>query len=93
MSTSFLSRYAFWLSLDDFVFHIDQENLRVRAEQLRTRLSVYPSLVLSQIVLQFLFVLLFWGHASHQLLLSWLAVFYALACGGTCQMVYRIGIN
>jgi response regulator RpfG family c-di-GMP phosphodiesterase len=78
MSTSFLSRYAYWFSLDDFVFHIDQENLRVRAEQLRTRLSVYLSLVLSQVALQFLFVVLFWGHASHQLLLSWLAVFYAL---------------
>lgn len=78
MRASFLSQGAFRFSLDDLFFHIDQENLRVRAEQLRTRLDVYLSLVLSQVVLQFLFVWLFWRQASHQLLLSWLAVFYAL---------------
>ena len=78
MSTSFLSQHAFWFSLDDLFFHIDQENLRVRAEQLRTRLDVYLSLVLSQVVLQFLFVWMFWNQAPHQLLLSWLAIFYAL---------------
>jgi response regulator RpfG family c-di-GMP phosphodiesterase len=78
MSSSFLSQRAFWFSLDDLVFHIDQKNLRVRAEQLRTRLTVYLSLILSQVVLQFLFVVLFWEQAPHQLLLSWLAVFYAL---------------
>ncbi len=78
MNTSLLNRHAFWFSLDDYIFHIDQANLRVRTEQLRTRLSVYPWLVLSQIVLQFLFVVLFWSQASHRLLLSWLAVIYAL---------------
>lgn len=78
MTTSFLSRHDFLFSMDDLVFKIDQENLRVRAEQLRTRLSVYLSLILSQVVLQFLFVYLFWEQAPHQLLLSWLAAFYAL---------------
>ena len=79
MSTSFSSRrHAFWLNLNDSVFHIDQQNLRVRAEQLRTRMAVYPSLVLSQAVLEVLFVWLFWGLTSHQILLSWLAVFYAM---------------
>ncbi|VVC84116.1 HD domain-containing phosphohydrolase [Sideroxydans sp. CL21] len=78
MNTSLLSRHAAWFSLDDFIFHINQANLRVRAEQLRTRLSVYPWLVLSQIILQFLFVILFWSQAPHQLLLSWLAILYAL---------------
>lgn len=67
-----------WFSLDDVFFQIGQENLRVRAEQLRTRLNVYLSLVLSQVVLQILFVWLFWSQASHQYLLSWLAIFYAL---------------
>ncbi len=66
------------LALDDLSFHIDQLNVRVRSEQLRTRLDVYLSLILSQVVLQFLFVVLFWNQAPHQLLLSWLAVFYAL---------------
>ncbi|OIR14658.1 cyclic di-GMP phosphodiesterase response regulator RpfG [mine drainage metagenome] len=78
MNTSLLNRRPFWFSLDDYIFHIDQANLRVRTEQLRTRLSVYPWLVLSQIVLQFLFVLLFWDQALHRLLLSWLAILYAL---------------
>jgi len=78
MSTSFLNQRAFWFSLDDLFFHIDEENLRVRAEQLRTRLDVYLSLVLSQVALQFLFVWMFWNQASHQLLLSWLAIFYGL---------------
>ena len=64
MSTSFSSRrHAFWLNLNDSVFHIDQQNLRVRAEQLRTRMTVYPSLVLSQAALEILFVWLFWGLA------------------------------
>lgn len=78
MIVSIPNLHSFWSGLNDLVFHIDQENLRVRAEQLRTRMAVYLSLVLSQVVLQFLFVVLFWGQAPHRLLLSWLAVFYAL---------------
>ncbi len=66
------------LNLDDLLFHIDEENLRVRAEQLRTRMAVYLPLVLSQMVMQFLLVVLFWEHAPHHWLLSWLAIFYAL---------------
>lgn len=78
MGASFSPRHSFWLYLNDFIFHIDQQNLRVRAEQLRTRMTVYPSLILSQAVLEILFVWLFWEIASHQLLLSWLAVFFAM---------------
>ncbi|MBI5889076.1 MAG: HD domain-containing protein [Nitrosomonadales bacterium] len=78
MNTSISSRHSFWFNLNDFFFHIDQKNLRVRAEQLRTRMTVYPSLVLSQVVLEVLFVWMFWGHAPHQWLLTWLAVFYAM---------------
>ena len=78
MSTAFFGRYSFWMNLNDFVFHIDHQNLRVRAEQLRTRMTVYPSLILSQVVLEVLFVWLFWDHASHELLLSWIAFFYSL---------------
>lgn len=78
MNTSFLTRHSFWFDLNDFVFHIDQNNLHVRAEQLRTRLIVYPSLVLSQVVLEILFVWMFWGQSPHELLLTWLAVFYAM---------------
>ena len=61
-------------------FRIDETNLRVRAEQLRTRMEMYPSLVLSQVVVEPLFVWLFWKQASHQLLLLWLVVIYAAHC-------------
>ncbi len=78
MSISFVSRYFSGINLSDFGFHIDQQNLCVRAEQLRTRVAMYPFLVLSQIVIELLFVWLFWEHAPHDLLLMWLAAFYAL---------------
>jgi response regulator RpfG family c-di-GMP phosphodiesterase len=78
MNTAFFSQRSFWMNLNDFVFHIDQQNMRVRAEQLRTRMTVYPSLILSQVALEVLFVWLFWDHASHELLLSWIAFFYSL---------------
>ncbi|HCI13235.1 MAG: hypothetical protein A2063_04815 [Gallionellales bacterium GWA2_60_142] len=58
-------------------FRIDESNLRIRAEQLRTRMSMYPSLILSQLLLQPLFVWLYWNHAPHYWLLLWLATFYA----------------
>jgi response regulator RpfG family c-di-GMP phosphodiesterase len=78
MIASVFSRMSFLPGLSDWGFHIDQKNLQVRAEQLRTRLAVYRSLVLSQVVLECLFVWLFWSQAPHRLLLAWLAVFYAM---------------
>jgi len=63
MATSIPARHSFWFNLNDHVFHIDQKNLPVRAEQLRTRLAVYPALAISQVVLEFLFVWLFWEEA------------------------------
>ena len=72
------SRHSFWFGLNDYIFHIDQKNLRVRAEQLRTRMTVYPSLILSQVILEFLFVWLFWNQAPHHILLSWLSIIYAM---------------
>ncbi|MFA6120706.1 MAG: HD domain-containing phosphohydrolase [Sideroxydans sp.] len=47
-------------------------------EQLRTRMEMYPSLVLSQIALEPLFVWLFWDHAPHDALLVWLLLCYGL---------------
>ncbi len=78
MDVSNFSRNSFWLNLSDFAFHIDQKNLHVRTEQLRTRMTVYPSLILSQAFLEGLFVLLFWEQAPHYYLLSWLAMFFAM---------------
>lgn len=78
MNISFPSRYFSGISRGDLGFHIDQQNLRVRTEQLRTRMEMLPWLVLSQVVLQLLFVWLFWGQAPHDQLLMWLAAVYAL---------------
>lgn len=65
-------------NISDLGFQITEGNLHIRLEQLRTRMLMYPSLILSQMVLQPLFVWMLWEHASHQLLLLWLALFYAL---------------
>lgn len=59
-------------------FRIDKGNLNIRAEQLRTRMEMYPSLVLSQVALEPLFVWLLWGHAPHDALLLWLMLCYVL---------------
>jgi response regulator RpfG family c-di-GMP phosphodiesterase len=62
----------------DAVFLLDEDNLRVRIEQLRTRMDTYPALIVSQVVLQPLFVWMFWNQAPHISLLLWLACFYGL---------------
>jgi response regulator RpfG family c-di-GMP phosphodiesterase len=63
-------------ALHDMSFRVDADNLRSRAEQLRVRLKTYPLLVISQALLQLLFVVLLWGGADHYYLLSWLACTY-----------------
>ncbi len=78
MTASFLGRHSFWSNLNDSVFHVDPENLPVRAEQLRTRMGVYPALIGIQTVAEPIFVWMFWGYAPHSVLLLWLAGIYAL---------------
>ncbi|MBI5005517.1 MAG: HD domain-containing protein [Nitrosomonadales bacterium] len=63
---------------DDLRFHIDEDNLSVRSEQLRARLRLLPLMVVAQMLIEPLFVWLTWGIASHQQLLTWLAVAYLL---------------
>ncbi|HLP97354.1 MAG TPA: membrane-associated sensor domain-containing protein [Sideroxyarcus sp.] len=63
---------------DDLRFRIDDKNLAVRAEQLRARLRLYPSMLLGQVLAEPLFVWLMWGSAPHSHLLLWLACVYAL---------------
>lgn len=65
-------------NLDDLAFRIGRDNFLVRAEQLRTRMEAYPVLILSQVLLQPLFVWLFWDKAPHAGLLLWLAASFAL---------------
>ena len=78
MNTAFLNRKAPLFQFGDLSFRIDQDNLLIRSEQLRTRMAMYPSLIFSQVMLQPLFVWLYWDLASHTLLLFWLACSYAL---------------
>lgn len=59
-------------------FRINKGNLPIRAEQLRTRMGMYPSLILSQVALEPLFVWLFWDIARHEELLLWLSLCYGL---------------
>ena len=59
-------------------FRINKSNLHVRVEQLRNRMATYPSLIISQAILQPLFVWMFWGTASHEQLMLWLAIFYCI---------------
>lgn len=78
MAVAFIIRKLSHFRPGSAVFRIEQDNLRSRIEQLRTRMAMYPALILSQVILQPLFVWLFWEHASHILLLLWLACFYVL---------------
>src|SRR5512135_53193 len=63
---------------DDLRFHIDEENLPVRAEQLRASLKQLPLLLKVQVLIELFFVWLMWDVAPHQQLLIWLAVAYLL---------------
>jgi response regulator RpfG family c-di-GMP phosphodiesterase len=59
-------------------FELNAESLRIRREQLHTRMEMFPAMVFSQMAVQPLFVWLFWDRAPHAALLFWLAVSFAL---------------
>ena len=66
---------------DDLMFRIDENNLAVRAEQVRARLRLYPAMLSIQMLVEPLFVLLMWNlpaHNTHLYLLLWLAGIYLL---------------
>jgi len=62
----------------EICFHISEGNLRIRADQLRARLRLYPVMLGIQAFLEPLFVSLFWGFADHLSLLLWLSCMYTL---------------
>lgn len=75
-------------------FQITKENLCIRAEQLRARLQVYPVMLLSQALLEPLFVWLFWDHTDHLHLLVWLICIYTIHLGDAIQWIrYRDRLN
>ena len=59
-------------------FALDNDSLPVRREQLRMRMETYPVLVLSQLLVQPLFVWLLWRETLATGLLLWLASSFAL---------------
>jgi two-component system, sensor histidine kinase len=59
-------------------FNITANNLPIRTDQILARLRLYPVLILSQVLLEPLFVALFWDQADHQSLLLWLLCIYTL---------------
>jgi response regulator RpfG family c-di-GMP phosphodiesterase len=63
---------------DNLSFHIDENNLSVRAEQLRVRLRLYPLMLAGLMVAEPLFVILMWSVSPHRYLLLWLTVAYLL---------------
>jgi response regulator RpfG family c-di-GMP phosphodiesterase len=63
-------------ALVELSFYIDEGNLRTRAELLRVMLKTYPLLVISQALLQLLFVALLWEESNHQHLIYWLSCTY-----------------
>jgi len=80
--------------LDELSFKVTEDNLLIRAEQLRSRFRLYPVMILSQALLEPLFVWLFWGHADHQYLLWWLAGLYSIhAIEILLWRLYRTHIN
>jgi response regulator RpfG family c-di-GMP phosphodiesterase len=63
---------------DNLRFSINENNLSVRAEQLRARLKLYPAMLAGQILIEPLFVWLMWGSSPHRHLLLWLTVMFLL---------------
>jgi two-component system, sensor histidine kinase len=63
---------------DDFFFPVDEENLRLRASQLRTRLRLYPTMLGGQTMLIVLFSWLMWDALSHSSLLLWVLLSYSI---------------
>jgi signal transduction histidine kinase/CheY-like chemotaxis protein len=57
---------------DALRFEIDENNLPIRAEQVRARINSYPLMLVSELVLAPLLVMLMWGKVGHPLLLGWI---------------------
>lgn len=67
--------YSVW---DEIRFRIDADNLPIRADQIRSRISSLPTMVGSQLLIEPLTVGLLWDQASHIGLLIWLAVLMSI---------------
>ncbi len=59
-------------------FEIDEANLPIRAEQIRSRISSYPLMLVSELILAPLLVMLVWGKIAHGVLEAWLAAVFCV---------------
>jgi response regulator RpfG family c-di-GMP phosphodiesterase len=57
----------------DWGFSLNPDNLKILREQLRTRMEMFPAMVLGQIGVQLLFVWLYWGQGQHDAMMLWLS--------------------
>ncbi len=64
--------------LDEICFRVTPDNLQIRADQVRARLSMFPVMVGSQLILEPLTAALLWRQTSHAGLLIWLATLLLL---------------
>ncbi|MBI4808379.1 MAG: hybrid sensor histidine kinase/response regulator [Nitrosomonadales bacterium] len=62
--------------IDLLRFEIDETNLPIRAEQIRSRINSYPLMLVSELVLAPFLVMLMWGKVPHGALQGWLLAVY-----------------
>jgi len=75
---------------EELRFHIDSDNLRVRSDQIRTRIEAYPVMIFSQVVVALGLVWMMWDKVSSFHLLGWLAaMFLALGMDGVFYLKHR----
>jgi len=55
---------------------MNENNLPVRAEQMRARLRAYPLMIGAQVLVALMLVVLVWDVVAHQVLLVWLGVLF-----------------
>ncbi len=80
--------------IGELAFHISEDNLRIRADQIKARLRLYPVMLGIQALLEPLFVWLNWGHTDQQQLLIWLTCMYAIHLSDlVLWLFYRKQIN
>lgn len=65
---------------DEFCFRIDESNLRIRADQIRSRLQIFPVIVVSQVLVALAFVGLMWEQVAQRGLLWWLSISVFVHC-------------
>ena len=56
--------------------NITEENFKIRAEQMRTLVRAYPSMIMANVVMAPLVVWLMWGRLEHGMLLLWMVLLY-----------------